>query len=309
MEIDGALKQRIDDLVTGNRIVLIMKGDRRMPQCGFSARVVDILDGLVDEYATADVLKDPALRDGIKVYSDWPTLPQLYVDGEFLGGCDIITEMATSGELHEALGVALTPAATPSIRLTPAAVAALTDALAQVPPEAGVLRFRITPDFQYELKLGARTFGDVEVTVDGCSLALDRATASRAEGTVIDHVAGRLGGGFKISNPAEPPSVRELAPEELKAMMDGGEAFRLFDVRSEGERRIASIGGELLTRELQAEIDGLDRTTTIVFYCRSGARSRQAAEHFRGIGFVDVRNLTGGINAWSSRVDPSVTAY
>ena len=84
-------------------MLLFMKGNRQRPQCGFSAQVVQILDTLLPEYRTVDVLADPEIRDGIKEYSSWPTIPQLYVAGEFQGGCDIITEMYQSGELQQKL--------------------------------------------------------------------------------------------------------------------------------------------------------------------------------------------------------------
>jgi monothiol glutaredoxin len=106
MNLDPSTKNRLDDLVKKNRVLLFMKGDRSFPQCGFSAQVVQILDSLLPEYATVDVLSDPAIRDGVKVYSSWPTIPQLYIDGEFQGGCDIVREMYGSGELHQKLGVA-----------------------------------------------------------------------------------------------------------------------------------------------------------------------------------------------------------
>ena len=100
MSLSEDTRKQIDEIIASDRVVLFMKGDRRMPQCGFSARVVQILDSLVPEYTTVDVLRDPALREGIKEYSSWPTIPQLYVDGEFIGGCDIVTEMYSGGELR-----------------------------------------------------------------------------------------------------------------------------------------------------------------------------------------------------------------
>ena len=106
MNLEPAIRQRIDDLVKKNRVLLFMKGDRSYPQCGFSATVVQILDSLIPDYRTVDVLSDPAIRDGVKVYSQWPTIPQLYIDGEFQGGCDIVREMYASGELKEKLGAA-----------------------------------------------------------------------------------------------------------------------------------------------------------------------------------------------------------
>ena len=96
--------QRIDEIVKGNAIVLFMKGTELFPQCGFSSRAVAILDHLGAKYQTVDVLQDPEVRNGIKSYSDWPTIPQLYVRGEFVGGSDIMMEMFESGELQQLVG-------------------------------------------------------------------------------------------------------------------------------------------------------------------------------------------------------------
>jgi monothiol glutaredoxin len=98
--MDEVLKQ-IDQDIKTNKVILYMKGSKLMPQCGFSARVVHILDELNIEYETKDVLSDDKLRSAIKEYSNWPTLPQLYVDGNFIGGCDIISELYQSGELQK----------------------------------------------------------------------------------------------------------------------------------------------------------------------------------------------------------------
>jgi monothiol glutaredoxin len=96
-------RSRIDSTVKGNDVVLFMKGTPLFPQCGFSSRAVAILEHLGVEYASVDVLQDQAVRQGIKEYSDWPTIPQLYVKGEFLGGSDIMMEMYESGELAQLL--------------------------------------------------------------------------------------------------------------------------------------------------------------------------------------------------------------
>ena len=97
-------KERIDALVKANDIVLFMKGTVLFPQCGFSSRAVAILDRLNAQFETVDVLQDQEIRQGIKEYSDWPTIPQLYVKGEFVGGSDIMMEMFESGELQQLLG-------------------------------------------------------------------------------------------------------------------------------------------------------------------------------------------------------------
>lgn len=99
--------ERIADLVKQNKIMVFMKGDKMMPQCGFSNQVVQILNILGVPYETMDVLADPDIRQGIKEYSNWPTIPQVYIDGEFVGGCDVMTEMYQKGELQQRVEVAL----------------------------------------------------------------------------------------------------------------------------------------------------------------------------------------------------------
>ena len=94
---------RIDEIVRSSDVVLFMKGSALFPQCGFSSRAVAILDHLGVQFETVDVLQDPEIRNGIKAYSDWPTIPQLYVKGEFLGGSDIMMEMFEAGELQQLL--------------------------------------------------------------------------------------------------------------------------------------------------------------------------------------------------------------
>ena len=110
---------QIKTTVTSNDEVLFMKGTKLMPQCGFSSRVAGVLNYMGVEFADVNVLADPEIRQGIKDFSDWPTIPQLYVKGEFVGGCDIITEMMLSGELDallEAKGVAFDKEAAKKIR-------------------------------------------------------------------------------------------------------------------------------------------------------------------------------------------------
>jgi len=101
------VQQRIDDLVQKNKIVVFMKGNKLMPQCGFSNNVVQILNTLGVPFETIDVLSDPEIRQGIKEYSNWPTIPQVYVSGEFVGGSDILIELYNKGELQELVEVAL----------------------------------------------------------------------------------------------------------------------------------------------------------------------------------------------------------
>lgn len=101
------LKERLDNLVNQNKIVVFMKGTKLMPQCGFSNNVVQMLNTLGVPFETVDVLEDSEIRQGIKEYSNWPTIPQVYVDGQFVGGSDILIEMYQKGELQQMVEVAL----------------------------------------------------------------------------------------------------------------------------------------------------------------------------------------------------------
>jgi monothiol glutaredoxin len=105
--MDASTKQRIEQLIGSSPVFVFMKGNKLMPQCGFSNNVVQILNALAVPFETFDVLSDMEVRQGIKEFSEWPTIPQVYVNGEFIGGSDILIEMYNSGELREKLAVAL----------------------------------------------------------------------------------------------------------------------------------------------------------------------------------------------------------
>ncbi len=98
------IQEQIGQAIAAHPVVLFMKGNKEMPMCGFSAQVVNILKVMGVDFVTHNVLDNNELREGIKVYSDWPTIPQLYIKGEFIGGCDIVTQMYQSGELKKLLG-------------------------------------------------------------------------------------------------------------------------------------------------------------------------------------------------------------
>ncbi len=306
MAFSESVRKQITDLLASNRAVLFMKGTPRNPQCGFSAQVVQILDELLPRYETVDVLRSPEIRDGIKEFSQWPTIPQLYVGGQFIGGCDIIREMNASGELQKLIGAEVSEPATPTITISEAAVKALEAALAD--SDGDPLHLKIDAQFQYELLFGACDPGDIEVRTSGLTLLLDRTSARRANGMSIDFIDG-AGGGLKINNPNAPPKVRQLSAPELKAMLDRGEVI-VFDVRPEDERVIATIAAvRPLDAAGQKYLFGLDRETPVAFHCHLGMRSQEVGEQLLGEGFRNVYNLKGGIDAWSQMVDPSVPRY
>jgi len=104
--MESALKERIVGTINSGKVVLFMKGSKNFPQCGFSAQVVQILKQAGAEFRDINILADPELRQGLKEHSNWPTFPQLYVDGKLVGGCDIVTSLHESGELESLLGAA-----------------------------------------------------------------------------------------------------------------------------------------------------------------------------------------------------------
>jgi monothiol glutaredoxin len=312
MSLDPALRQRLSDMIASDRVVLFMKGTRHFPQCGFSATVTQILNGLVKDYTTVNVLTDPAVREGIKAYSEWPTIPQLYVDGKFIGGCDIVRDMFQAGELQSLVGApgaapaAAAPAAPsepPKVTITDAAKRAVNDAKGSEP---GMLRLEISPSFEHALSIDEAKPNDVRVDAGGgFTLLIDPRSAPRASGVRIDyHSAG--GGGFAIDNPNEPPKVRQLSVEGLQSLKQSGEPFVLLDVRTPDERRIATIPGDRVLDE--AALRELEKDATIVLYCHHGGRSRSAAERLLRDGYTRVHNLAGGIDAWST-IDPTVPRY
>jgi monothiol glutaredoxin len=304
--------QRIDSLVKEHKVVLFMKGTPQFPQCGFSATVIGILDGLGAKYSTVNVLSDPAIRDGVKAYANWPTIPQLYVEGEFLGGCDIVKQMYSSGELAQKLqpySAPQAPITEPKLEVTPAAAKTLGDAL----KDAGggqVLHLSCDAKFRYDLSIGDPRPGAFVVQAGGLAVYVERASAPRLDGATIDFVEDDRGGGFQITSPQEPPKVRQLSPKELHAMQARGDALQLWDVRTLEERKIAAIDSARHLDEAAAKsLEASDKNAVLVFHCHHGSRSQQAAEHFVSLGFKKVYNLAGGIDAWSQAVDPKVARY
>ncbi len=303
-------KTKISDAIASQQVVLFMKGNRSMPQCGFSATVVQILDTLLDSYQTVNVLADPDVREGIKLYSNWPTIPQLYIEGEFIGGCDIVKDMYRSGDLHKKLGVSMEQVEPPAITVTEAAAAALNQAAQDAGGESAYLHLSISAQFRTELQFGPNDGNKLRSESNGITVLTDRGTAKRADGLKLDFVDGPNGAGFKIDNPNEPKPVQQMDVQTLKAKLDAGESFMLIDVRGEDERSIAKIdAARPLNEELMAELRHVDVATTLVFHCHHGGRSQQAAEKFREQGFTDVHNVTGGIDAWSLEIDTEVTRY
>lgn len=310
MALSPDTRSQIETLLRQHTIVLFMKGSRQMPRCGFSAKVIEILEGHGVDYRDVDVLSDPALREGIKEFSNWPTIPQLFFQGSLIGGSDIVRQLDESGELLQALGidpskVSIEP---PRISITPEAAAAIKDAGKEAEPGQHLRMVLSRGGQNIDLYFDAAKASDLRVEQHGITVLFDRASARLASGISIAYVDGP-GGGFRIDNPNLPAQVGTLTPAELRKMMDAKVPLRLIDVRTERERAIARILPDVTLDQIAPELDSLPKDTMLVFYCHSGVRSRAAAEQALARGFRNVWNLNGGIDGWSRQVDKDVPRY
>ncbi|MGX5729249.1 Grx4 family monothiol glutaredoxin [Pseudoxanthomonas beigongshangi] len=309
MSLDPALRARIESLLQSNRVVLFMKGQPNMPQCGFSAKAVGALGTLGVDYAHVNVLADQEIREGIKAYGDWPTIPQLYIDGELVGGSDIIEQMTNSGELASLLGLEAPDRTPPAITITPAAAEMLKNAVADAGPGA-TLALSINAQFQPNFQLAQFDANAIAAESNGVRVQFDLGSARRADGITIDWVDDIRGKGLAIDNPNAPKPVQALSPMEADAKVRAGEVL-LVDVRPADERALAAVAVPFKTFDGngRADLEALPKDTALAFLCRSGGRSQQAAEEFRARGFTQVYNVTGGINAWADEVDGTISKY
>jgi monothiol glutaredoxin len=309
MSLEPALRSRIESLLQSNRVVLFMKGEPRAPQCGFSAKAVAALASLGTDYAHVDVLADPEIREGIKQYGEWPTIPQLYVGGELVGGSDIVEQMVNSGELHSLLGLPAPDRTPPTITITPAAAEMLREALANA-GDGYALQVDVDARFDAKLQLAPVDANAIAVEHDGIRAQFDMASARRAQGLSIDWVDDERGRGLMIDNPNAPPKVRTMAVVEAHARTAAG-SLTLVDVRPPEERALAAVNVpfSVLDGDALSHLENLPKDTPLAFLCHHGGRSAQAAEHFRGLGFREVYNVEGGIEAWALEADSHVPRY
>lgn len=310
MSLSPETKVRIERLLQADRVVLFMKGNPSAPQCGFSAKAAGILNGLVPGFGSVDVLADAEIREGIKEFGQWPTIPQLYVDGELVGGSDIIEQMLNSGELHAVLGVPAPDRTPPDLHISAEAAAAITRAMESAEPGLG-LHLSVDPRFnaQFQLKPVAGT--EVVAESAGIRMYLDLASAPRARGIRIEWVEDPRGAGLAIHNPNAPPAVAPLSVAELSRQIAAGTAPRVIDVRPPAGRAVAAFPGahDVLDEDSHDRLAALPKDTPLAFLCHHGNSSRQAAEHFRGLGFTNVFNVEGGMDAWATEIDASVPRY
>lgn len=307
MSLNESVREKIESHVKGNKVVLFMKGTPRQPQCGFSARTVAALDSVWPDYASVNVLEDEEIRDGIKLYSNWPTIPQLYINGELVGGCDIVVGMLNSGELHQALGLEEPDRTPPEITVTDAAAEKIREAMQG--HEGVALHFQVDANWDSQFNLAPAQNGEIAAESNGITVMMDLATAPRARGATIDWVKSLTGEGLAIDLPAAPPAVRQMSVQELAEKLPGGEIL-LIDTRGAEDRARASIKeAHVLDDGMMDKLAHMPRETELAFICHKGNSSRGAAEYFRKQGFLKVNNVAGGIDAWSREIDSSIPRY
>jgi len=203
MSLDEATRSRIESFLDQDHVVLFMKGTRQFPQCGFSASTAGLLDRLVPEYTTVNVLEDDDIRQGIKDFANWPTIPQLYIDREFVGGCDLVQELFESGELHEMLGVAMPEPVTPEIRIEDDAAALIREAMQGHENQA--LLLSVDARGNARLQMGPEPSTALTVESAGLMLHTDPLSASRADGLVIELADTSQGQGLRVHRPGRAP--------------------------------------------------------------------------------------------------------
>ena len=307
MTISDATRDKIERYLKQDRVVLFMKGTPQQPMCGFSAKTAGMLDTLLPSYTSVDVLQDPEIREGIKVYGNWPTIPQLYIDGELVGGCDIVTQMFNSGELHDHLGMEKPDTSPPEVTITDAAAARILEAM-QGHENIG-LHFSVDNNWQSQFNLAPAQGHEIAVETNGITLLFDLASAQRARGAVIDWVSTMQGEGLTIKLPQAPAPIHQMPVTELKQKLDDN-AVILVDVRPQDERARAFIEGSMvLNSETMQQLEAMPKDTAMAFICHTGQRSNAVGEHFRRQGFTDVSNVAGGIDAWSREIDSSIPLY
>lgn len=309
MPLSPETRARIETLLAAHVVVLFMKGTPHGPSCGFSAKAAGILNGLVPDYMHVDVLADPDMREGIKEFGQWPTIPQLYVRGALVGGSDIIEQMLNAGELHALLGLPAPDRTPPQIHISERAAAMIGQALANAGDGSG-LHLSVDPRFQARFELKPVSGQEIVAESAGIRVHLDLASAPRANGLRVDWVEGERGSGLAIDNPNAPPPVKSLTVQELHDRIIAG-AIDVIDCRPAHARALAPFPHphEVLDEDSQERLTALPRDLPLAFLCHHGHSSRQAAEHFRQLGFHDLYNIEGGIDAWSVQIDPRLPRY
>lgn len=291
--------KRIEEMLNDHQVFLFMKGTPQTPMCGFSSNTVQILKNLLnDGFGWFNVLEDQEIREGIKQYGEWPTIPQLYVSKELVGGNDIVNEMFNTGELHQLLGLSQPDRTPPQINITDEAAEHIREGMKNTDGQELFLTIddSYSPRFSLELPKGY----EVISVVSGIKIHMDIATAKRAQNIEIEWVDELQGSGLRIKNPNEPSPVKSIDVSELKNWLNSDRQQPvIYDVRSEELVAEGTVSNaKRLDKNNLQEIERMEKDTPLVFVCQIGQSSQATAEFFRKKGFTNIYNLSGGYSAW-----------
>ncbi|MDR6937275.1 MULTISPECIES: Grx4 family monothiol glutaredoxin [unclassified Luteibacter] len=296
MALDTPTRERIESLLGQHDVVLFMKGTRQQPMCGFSAAAINTLNDVIPAYHTVNVLEDPEIREGIKEFGQWPTIPQLYVKGELVGGSDIIRQLYTSGELHTLFGATPPDRTPPEITITDKAAEAIRGGMANAQGQA--LHLEIGPDHSAGFQLAPAGDHDIVVVANGIEVHFDPGSAARAKGIVIDWVSTVQGEGLSLKFPGA-VEIASMSVQELKARVDAGDIVLVDNRPAVYRAQIAPIASaRILENEGYEALAQLPKDTPIAFICNSGVSSVDSAKRLAAHGFTQVYSVDGGMQAW-----------
>jgi len=293
-------KQTIENLVNNNNCILFMKGNPQHPQCGFSSNTVGIVKELLGKnFAYCNVLESSDLREGIKEFGNWPTIPQLYINKELVGGNDIVTEMYNTGELHSLLGMQQPDKSPAKITLSPKAAENIKNGMQDI--GTNVLMLSIDAQFNTRFSIEQPKGYEIITECQDIKVYMDIGTSKRADGMEIDWVEDLQGAGLVIKNPNEPQPVKQISKKELNEGIEQGKFQNIYDTRSEQQFNAQSIpGSKRLDKENMQSIEKMAKDTPLVFVCAVGNTSQGACEFYRKKGYTNIHNLAGGVAGWYS---------
>ncbi|MDF1663027.1 MAG: Grx4 family monothiol glutaredoxin [Planctomycetota bacterium] len=313
-------KEAVKDVVTEDKIVVFAKGTKEVPRCGFSARAIQVVQSAGKPFKVVDILSDPSIRPALVAFSSWPTTPQVYLDGEFLGGSDIILELHESGELQKKIANSYGEEYkevqdNQRVEVTDEAVKMVKEFMET---DADFLRLSVQVKEgarAYSLELDSHTSAatDLKWKVKGLTVIVAKTMSELFEKLEVSWVNKDGNEGFAVKEIGNPPALPvpiDIDKADLARLMRSeikeGKLW-IVDVREDDEWK-SGHGEEAVHLPLSRlekvwKDAGFDPKDTLVFYCAAGKRSLSAANHFRHkLGYPNTRSLVGGIGNYPSNI-------
>ena len=294
--MNNDIQSKILKIIQDNKIILFMKGTKEKPQCGFSANAIKILDELIDDYHTINVLENPKIRKGIKEFSDWPTIPQLYIQEKFIGGCDIVQEMMNSGELLQILKIDIKVNNKIKIEINKEAQEKIKQFLNKF-KRKNILRISVNAQYEHFLNIDDKKINDTCIDYNEFQVIMNKLSSSRANGLKITFHKKNNIEGFKIYNPNAPIKPKKITTLDLKNLLKSDKKYTLLDIRKKDEWNKSHLKEAILLCEKpKTFLKLLNKKDKIIIVCNFGNRSLIMAKKIIKLGFQNVYSLSGGIS-------------